>query len=188
MNPGGKNRSSVQSTNQAGTEGQASREVWDEALAGLLRRIRGHAKTAIVSNAWPATRVRMARAGRLDIADEIVLSCEAGYAKLDPRIYQAALQRLAASPGDALFIDDTPGHVAAAKSLGMSSVRWATTPSSRQLRIFTRLGACKANVASTMRLAVSSAPQCRRIASTDDFDIGCIVHMNNVSCNVPTVR
>jgi putative hydrolase of the HAD superfamily len=48
------------------------------------------------------------------------LSCEAGYAKPDPRIYHAALRRLAASPGSARFIDDTPGHVAAAQALGMA--------------------------------------------------------------------
>jgi len=31
--------------------------------------------------------------------------------------YRAALRQLAASPGSALFIDDTPGHVAAAQTL-----------------------------------------------------------------------
>jgi putative hydrolase of the HAD superfamily len=98
----------------------ASREEWDETLVGFLRRVRGDAKTAIVSNAWPQTRARMAQAGKLDIADEIVLSCEAGYAKPDPRIYQATLRRLSAAPGDALFIDDTPGHVRTAVSLGMT--------------------------------------------------------------------
>jgi putative hydrolase of the HAD superfamily len=98
----------------------ASREVWDEALVAFLRRLRGRAKTAIVSNAWPGTRERLAAAGKLDIADEIVLSCEVGYAKPDPRIYQSALRRLAADPGDALFIDDTSGHVTTARSLGMA--------------------------------------------------------------------
>jgi putative hydrolase of the HAD superfamily len=98
----------------------ASREVWDEALAALLRRLHGHARTAIVSNAWPGMRARMTEAGMLDITDEIVLSCEAGYAKPDARIYQTALRRLAAAPGDALFIDDTPGHVTTAQSLGMT--------------------------------------------------------------------
>lgn len=105
----------------------ASREVWDEVLVALLRRLRGHAKTAIVSNAWPGARARMAEAGKLDIADEIVLSCEAGYAKPDPRIYQAALRRLAVTPGDALFIDDTPGHVTTARSLGMTGHHHTST-------------------------------------------------------------
>jgi len=105
----------------------ASREMWDEALVTLLRRLRGHAKTAIVSNAWPRTRASMAQAGMTDIADEIVLSCEVGYAKPDARIYRAALRHLAASPGDALFIDDTPGHVTAAESLGMTGHVHTTT-------------------------------------------------------------
>jgi putative hydrolase of the HAD superfamily len=98
----------------------ASREVWDQALVALLRRLRAHARTAIVSNAWPGTRARMSRAGMLDITDEVVLSCEAGYAKPDPRIYHVALRQLQASPGSALFIDDTPGHVVAAQALGMT--------------------------------------------------------------------
>jgi putative hydrolase of the HAD superfamily len=98
----------------------ASREVWDQALVALLRRLRGHAKTAIVSNAWPGTRARMSQAGMLDIADKVILSGEVGYAKPDPRIYHAALRPLATSPSSALFIDDTPGHVAAAQALGMA--------------------------------------------------------------------
>ncbi len=56
----------------------------------------------------------MVWAGMPDIANAIVLSCEAGYAKPDVRIYQAALRKLAVAPSDALFIDDTPGHVTAA--------------------------------------------------------------------------
>jgi putative hydrolase of the HAD superfamily len=37
-----------------------------------------------------------------------------------PGARPAALRRLAAAPGDALFIDDTPGHVTTAQSLGMT--------------------------------------------------------------------
>jgi putative hydrolase of the HAD superfamily len=95
------------------------REDWDDALVAFLRRLHSHARTAVVSNAWPHMRTEMVQAGLLDIADEVVLSCEIGYAKPDARIYAAALQRLAAEPADALFIDDTPGHVAAAAALGM---------------------------------------------------------------------
>jgi putative hydrolase of the HAD superfamily len=98
----------------------ASRESWDGALVACLRRLRGHALTAVVSNTWPGMRARMAAAGLLDIVDEIVLSCEAGYAKPDARIYATALQRLGADPRDALFIDDTKIYVAAAEKLGMT--------------------------------------------------------------------
>jgi putative hydrolase of the HAD superfamily len=94
----------------------ASREVWDSILIAHLRRLRGRARTAIVSNAWPGTRARMSRAGVLDIAEEIVLSSEIGYAKPDPRIYTATLQRLAVSPGHALFIEAGPGGRACGQS------------------------------------------------------------------------
>lgn len=99
----------------------ARRETWDEALIALLRRMRGHVRVALVSNAWPDTRVSLAEAGLLDIADEVVLSCDVGYLKPDARIYQVALRRLAAEPADALFIDDQPENVAAALSLGMTA-------------------------------------------------------------------
>ncbi len=65
-------------------------------------------------------RTRMSNGGLLDIVDTIVLPCEVGYAKLDPRIYTVALQRIGADPVDVLFIDDTPGHVATAETLGMA--------------------------------------------------------------------
>jgi putative hydrolase of the HAD superfamily len=98
----------------------ASGQEWDRALVACLRGLRGGAKTAIVSNAWPQMRTAMARAGVLDVVDEIVLSCEIGYAKPDARIYAAALDRLGAEPGSTLFVDDTAGHVAAAGALGMT--------------------------------------------------------------------
>lgn len=98
----------------------ASRETWDAALVEGLRGLRGRARTAVVSNTWPRMRTRMASAGLLDIVDAVVLSCEVGYAKPDPRIYAAALERVGTRRAETLFIDDTPGHVAAARSLGMA--------------------------------------------------------------------
>jgi putative hydrolase of the HAD superfamily len=105
----------------------ASSQQWDDALVTFLRRLRGQARTAIVSNAWPHARAGLARAGLLDIADEIILSCEVGYAKPDARIYAAALNRLAVQPGNALFIDDTPAHVAAAEALGLAGYLHTST-------------------------------------------------------------
>jgi putative hydrolase of the HAD superfamily len=98
----------------------ASRQTWDGALLEGLRRLRGRVKIAVVSNAWPHMRSRMANAGLLEMVDAVVLSCEIGFAKPDPRIYAAALRGVGARPAEALFIDDTSGHVAAARSHGMS--------------------------------------------------------------------
>jgi putative hydrolase of the HAD superfamily len=97
-----------------------ARRTWNTALLTELRRIRGRATITIVSNAWPDIRAGLAGAGLLDLADAVVLSCEVGYAKPDPRIFAIALHRVRADPADALFIDDTSAHVDAARSLGMT--------------------------------------------------------------------
>lgn len=97
-----------------------ARQTWNTTLLAGLHRVRTRATITIVSNAWPDARASLADAGLLDLADSVVLSCEAGYAKPDPRIYTAALRGVQADPADALFIDDTPEHVDAARSLGMS--------------------------------------------------------------------
>ena len=106
----------------------AERQTWNTALLTGLRRIHARATITIVSNAWPGIRAGMAHAGLLELADTIVLSCEAGYAKPDPRIYATALHSVHAGPADALFVDDTPGHVEAARSLGMAGHLHTRTP------------------------------------------------------------
>jgi putative hydrolase of the HAD superfamily len=98
----------------------AARWSWDEQLLGCIAGLGGRIRTAIVSNAWPHARARLAADGVSDLVDVVVLSCEAGVAKPDPRIFELTLARLGAAPGQALFIDDTPGHVAAAQALGIA--------------------------------------------------------------------
>ena len=73
-----------------------------------------------MSNAWPHACARLAADGVAGLVDKIVLSCEAGVAMPDRRRFELALGRLGAEPGQALFIDDTLGHVAAAQALGMA--------------------------------------------------------------------
>ncbi|HEY5988512.1 MAG TPA: HAD-IA family hydrolase [Streptosporangiaceae bacterium] len=112
----------------------AARWSWDEQLLGCVARLRGRVRTAIVWNAWPHARVRLAADGVAGLVDAVVLSCDADVAKPDRRIFELALGRLDAQPGQALFIDDTPGHVAAAEALGMAG----STPARRRPRLRSR--------------------------------------------------
>lgn len=115
---------------------------WDPDLVALVRGLRGRAATALVSNAWPQMRDALARAGLTEAVDAVILSCEVGQAKPDARIYRAALGRLGVAPGDALFVDDTPGHVAAAEALGMAGhVHTDATSTTARIEAFTT-GAC----------------------------------------------
>jgi putative hydrolase of the HAD superfamily len=121
----------------AGLRRDLSRTDWNDELVTFVRRLRGQARVALVSNAWPHMRASLIEAGLADIA---VLSCEIGYAKPDARIYTAALRRLAASPGEALFIDDTPGYVAAAAALGLTGhLHTGTAGTTARIEGFLRL-------------------------------------------------
>lgn len=48
-----------------------------------------------------------------------ILSFVEGAIKPEPKIYQAAIQRLGVAPEKILFVDDNPGNVLAAKNLGI---------------------------------------------------------------------
>lgn len=98
----------------------AARECWDQDLVVALSRVRAHAMTAIVSNAWPSARTGINEAGLLDLVDEVILSCGVGSRKPDVAIYEIALRHLGVHPADALFIDDAPENVEVADSLGMT--------------------------------------------------------------------
>jgi epoxide hydrolase-like predicted phosphatase len=58
-----------------------------------------------------------------ELFDEIVDSSEVGMRKPDPRIFHLALERLGGVPPErAVLVDDAPGNIAAAESLGLRTV------------------------------------------------------------------
>lgn len=60
------------------------------------------------------------------IFDEIALSFELGMAKPDPRIFQVVAERLGCEPSECIMVDDGPGNVSAAKSIGMQAIEYKT--------------------------------------------------------------
>jgi putative hydrolase of the HAD superfamily len=63
----------------------------------------------------------------LDHFDSVTLSCEEGVMKPDPRIYRVALARAGARPAEAVFVDDMPANVDAARQVGMLAVQFQGT-------------------------------------------------------------
>jgi putative hydrolase of the HAD superfamily len=53
-----------------------------------------------------------------------IYSCSVGASKPNPLIYGAALRALKVSAGEALYIDDIPAYVEAARRLGMSGIQF----------------------------------------------------------------
>jgi putative hydrolase of the HAD superfamily len=90
----------------------------------FLRTLRSlGVKTAIVSNCDENTRPLLASLGVAALVDALVLSCEVGAAKPEPKIYLRALDQLNVAAGGALFIDDNADFCAAAAALGISAVQ-----------------------------------------------------------------
>lgn len=74
-----------------------------------------------------------------ELFDAVIDSCEVGFRKPDPRIYERALEALGGvAPGRALFLDDYEGNVAAARRLGLLGIVVGPDPA-QALEEFDRL-------------------------------------------------
>ncbi|MBM3151271.1 MAG: HAD family phosphatase [Chloroflexi bacterium] len=103
----------------------------DQSLLGYLRGLRPGCKVGLISNAWSGLRAWINRQGFADAFDHMVISAEVGVMKPDPRIYRLALEELAASPGESVFIDDVLTNVEAARAAGMAGIHF-TQPEAAQ--------------------------------------------------------
>jgi HAD superfamily hydrolase (TIGR01509 family) len=100
----------------------------DRELIDFLAGLRPRYKTALLSNAWSDARALFTERFGLDRAvDLMVISAEEHLAKPDARIYQLTLDRLGVRPEEAVFVDDMPTNVEAARAVGMAGVRFQST-------------------------------------------------------------
>jgi len=89
------------------------------ALAGRLQN-NGY-KTAVLSNAEIPTMQYFRQQG-YDMFDVVVFSCEEGTIKPERKIYELALEKLAVTAGQAVFIDDKPDFIGGAKAVGLNTI------------------------------------------------------------------
>ena len=101
-------------------------------VLGILQACRKRAHLVLISNATSRLPSDLRRLGITENFDYIVNSSEVGAAKPDPGIYFAALDTVGAAPGQALFIDDNAGHVAAAMRLGIAGHTYVGADGLRQ--------------------------------------------------------
>ena len=106
------------------------RDFWDvycghpnPELAAYFGGLRPRYQTAFLSNSFDgARREEEARYHLSDISDFIIYSHEVGVSKPDPRIYELTCERLGIQPDEMIFLDDSPGHIAAAREYGIHGV------------------------------------------------------------------
>ncbi|MBO0806137.1 MAG: HAD-IA family hydrolase [Nocardiopsaceae bacterium] len=82
-------------------------------------------KIALVSNCGADTRPLLGRLNLIELADEVILSCEVGCPKPEPEIYHRALDALGVPAGQAVMIDDQPSYCAGAEAAGVRAIQVA---------------------------------------------------------------
>jgi len=101
-------------------------DVIDRTLLAFIRSLRPNCKTGVISNAWPDMRDYLAENKSDDAFDALVISAEVGIMKPDPKIYHIALDKFKVKPDEAVFVDDMPANVEAARKLGLQGVLFQT--------------------------------------------------------------
>jgi putative hydrolase of the HAD superfamily len=101
-------------------------EAINEGVLDLIHRLNGRYKLAVLSNSPPKLAQWLEDWEILDLFDVVVCSGDEGLAKPDPAIFGLTLERLEVAPEEAVFIDDTLGHVEAARSLGLHGIHFTT--------------------------------------------------------------
>ena len=102
-------------------------DVLDEELVAYIRSLGSQYQTAIISNATDNLRRALTEEFKIaDAFDVIVGSAEEKVMKPAPEIFHRTLERLDRRPEEAVFIDDQPENVAAARSQGLHAIHFRT--------------------------------------------------------------
>lgn len=97
----------------------------DRQTLDVLQRVREHGVLllALTNTNRAHHRVWSHRfAEALHVFHQVYCSHELGHRKPEPQAFRAVLDEHRIDPGDAVFIDDTPGHVAAAQKIGLHGI------------------------------------------------------------------
>jgi len=97
----------------------------DPEMLDLVATLPPGTRTALLTNATTRLEADLRLLGLEDRFDAVVSSARLGFAKPDPRIFRVAAERLDCRPEQCIFVDDTPGHVDAARAVGMHAIAFA---------------------------------------------------------------
>ncbi|WP_226961806.1 MULTISPECIES: HAD-IA family hydrolase [Streptomyces] len=94
----------------------------DAEVLALLTSVRRRVPVVLVTNATTRLDADLAALGLTGAVDAVVNSAREGVAKPEPEIFRIAAGRAGVPAGRCLFVDDTAGHVTAARRLGMTGL------------------------------------------------------------------
>jgi len=103
-----------------------SDETINKSMEHLLQRLNGRYKLAVLSNSPPGLTRWLADWNMLHLFDTVFCSGDEGLVKPESAAFEITLQRLGVAPHEAVFIDDTDQHVAAARDMGLHGILFTT--------------------------------------------------------------
>jgi putative hydrolase of the HAD superfamily len=102
-------------------------EAINEGVVQIIHKLFGRFRLGVLSNCPPGLTKWLREWEILRFFDAVLCSGDEGLVKPDPAFYELALARLQVAPDEAVFIDDTSGHVLAAQRVGMRGVLFTTS-------------------------------------------------------------
>ena len=99
-----------------------SDETVNQEVLALIRLLYRNYRLAVLSNHPPGLEQWLADWGIRNYFEVVFCSGDEGAAKPDPVAYQTTLDRLGIQPAEAIFIDDTAGHVQTARRQGIHGI------------------------------------------------------------------
>jgi putative hydrolase of the HAD superfamily len=108
----------------------------DAGMVRLVRRLRATGTTCHLVTNQNDERAAYLRTekGYDALFDRVLVSCDLGLTKSDDGFYRRVVEELGTPPGDLLVVDDSAGHVAAARAAGLRAERWSLADDRGALR------------------------------------------------------
>jgi putative hydrolase of the HAD superfamily len=118
----------------------ASWVAYDDAVWGLAAEFRARGgRTAFLSNSGPEVMAKVRADRRIEaVFDAVIVSCEVGLSKPDPRIYRLCLERLGLEAAQVLFVDDRAANVEGAARVGLRTLQFEGPDALERLRALVR--------------------------------------------------
>lgn len=88
----------------------------------LIKKLKDNYKIVLLSNILKLHADINKKNGLFSDFDELILSCEVGFVKPDPRIYNLTLKKINLNPEECIFIDDSKDNIKAAYEIGIKTV------------------------------------------------------------------
>ncbi len=96
-------------------------------MLDLSKKLKGQGyKVAMLSNVAPQRAQYIRKLGVYRYFDPVVLSCETGVKKPDPKSFQILLDRVGSSPQECIYIDNGEGNLEIARTLGFDTITFST--------------------------------------------------------------